>query len=117
MAGEMIMPSGNACPRCGNGKLFDGFVSLKPSCSACGLSYDFADSGDGPAVFIILGAGALMVGLALWAEVTFSPPLWLHLLAFMPLTLVVCLGLLRPLKAVVIHQQYRTRAEQGRFDR
>jgi uncharacterized protein (DUF983 family) len=111
------MAIGNSCPRCGNGILFDGFLSLKPSCQSCGLSYDFADSGDGPAVFVILGAGAFVVGLALWTEITYTPPLWLHFAIFMPLTLVVCLGLLRPLKALLVHQQYRTRAEQGRFEK
>jgi uncharacterized protein (DUF983 family) len=111
------MPSGNSCPRCGRGKLFDGFIALKPRCEACGLSYDFADSGDGPAVFIMLGGGALVVGLALWTEVTYSPPIWVHALIFLPLTLLVCVGMLRPLKAAMIHQQYRTKAEQGRFER
>jgi uncharacterized protein (DUF983 family) len=109
------MPQGNSCPRCGNGKLFDGFLALKPSCLSCGLSYDFADSGDGPAVFIILGAGGFLVGLMLWLEFTYAPPMWLHVAIFLPLTLAVCIGLLRPLKALMIHQQYRTRAEQGRL--
>jgi uncharacterized protein (DUF983 family) len=109
------MASGNSCPRCGNGKLFDGFVSLKPSCSSCGLSYDFADAGDGPAVFIIMGAGALIVGLTLWTEINYAPPIWVHFAIFMPLTLIVCLGMLRPLKALMIHRQYATKAEQGRF--
>jgi uncharacterized protein (DUF983 family) len=111
------MPSGNSCPRCGNGKLFDGFLGLKPSCASCGLNYEFADAGDGPAVFIILGAGALVVGLALWTEINYEPPLWLHFLIFMPLTLLVCLSLLRPLKALMIHRQYAMRAEQGRFEK
>jgi uncharacterized protein (DUF983 family) len=111
------MPSGNTCPRCGNGTLFSGFIGLRPSCQSCGLSYDFADAGDGPAVFIILGAGALVVGTALWAEVNYSPPLWLLFVIFMPLTLLVCLGLLRPIKAAMIHRQYNMRAEQGRFEK
>lgn len=111
------MSIANACPRCGNGKLFDGFVSLRPSCQACGLDYAFADSGDGPAVFVILGAGALVVGAALWTEINYTPPLWLHFAIFMPLTLVVCLSLLRPLKAAMVHQQYKTRAEEGRFEK
>ncbi|MGL4242200.1 MAG: DUF983 domain-containing protein [Beijerinckiaceae bacterium] len=111
------MPSGNSCPRCGNGKLFDGFLGLKPSCQSCGLSYDFADAGDGPAVFVILGAGAVMAALVLWTEVTYEPPLWLHAVVFLPLTLIVCLAMLRPLKASLIHRQYVMRAEQGRVQR
>jgi uncharacterized protein (DUF983 family) len=111
------MPSGNACPRCGNGALFNGFVSLHPKCSSCGLSYDFADAGDGPAVFVILIAGAVLVGAALWLELTYEPPIWVTLAIFMPLTVIVCLGMLRPLKAMMIHQQYRTKAEEGRLSK
>jgi uncharacterized protein (DUF983 family) len=111
------MPSGNVCPRCGNGRLFDGFLKLKPACTACGLSYAFADSGDGPAVFVILAAGALMAGLVLWTEVTYEPPLWLHAVVFLPLTLAVCLAMLRPLKAALVHRQYATRAQEGRLER
>jgi uncharacterized protein (DUF983 family) len=111
------MPSGNTCPRCGNGRLFDGFLKLRPSCQSCGLSYDFAGADDGPAVFVILGAGAVMAGLVLWTEVTYAPPLWVHAVVFLPLTLVVCLGMLRPLKAVLVHRQYATRAAEGRQER
>jgi uncharacterized protein (DUF983 family) len=109
------MSLGNHCPKCGNGALFDGFLKLKPRCERCGIDYGFADSGDGPAVFVILLAGALVVALVLWVEVTWEPPIWLHLAVFLPLTLVVCLGMLRPLKAALIHQQFRKRAEQGRL--
>ncbi|MCA3629743.1 MAG: DUF983 domain-containing protein [Methylobacterium sp.] len=102
------------CPRCGEGRLFSGFVTLAPRCEACRLDYSFADSGDGPAVFVILIAGFVVVGLALWTEVHYEPPIWLHLAVFLPLTLVVCLGLLRPMKGLMISLQYRNRAEQGR---
>lgn len=105
------------CPRCGNGRLFDGLVKVRPACSACGLDYSFADSGDGPAVFVIMIIGFIVVGLALWAEVTFSPPLWLHFIIWIPLAVVLCLWLLRVLKAVLIALQYRNNARQGEIDR
>ena len=54
-----------ACPRCGKGKLFRGFLTLRPHCEVCGLDYGFADAGDGPAVFIILFAGFIVVAAAL----------------------------------------------------
>jgi uncharacterized protein (DUF983 family) len=109
--------SGNTCPRCGNGKLFSGFLTLKPACESCALSYAFADSDDGAAVFIILGAGALVVAAALWTEITYTPPLWVHFAIFMPMAAVVCLSLLRPLKAFTVHRQYLTRAAEGRIER
>jgi len=104
------------CPRCGQGKLFKGFLDVAPSCQACGLSYSFADAGDGPAVFVTLIAGIIVLGLALWTELTFEPPIWVHLVIFLPLTLVVCLGILRPLKGLLIALQYKNKAEQGRLD-
>ena len=104
------------CPRCGQGKLFSGFITVAPSCPACGLDFAFADAGDGPAIFVMLLAGFVIVGAALLVEVYYEPPYWVHLLIFLPLTLVVCLGLLRPLKGVLIAQQFRHRAEQGRLE-
>ncbi|MCK0196439.1 DUF983 domain-containing protein [Ancylobacter sp. 6x-1] len=105
------------CPRCGRGRLFKGFLEIAPACDQCGLSYDFADSGDGPVVFIILLAGTLVVGLALWVELTWSPPLWVHALLWTPLVLISTIGLMRPLKALLVAQQYAKRASEGRIDR
>jgi uncharacterized protein (DUF983 family) len=65
----------SCCPRCGEGRLFGGFIDLAPKCDKCGLDYGFADSGDGPAVFIMMIAGFVIVGLVLWVEFTWSPPL------------------------------------------
>jgi uncharacterized protein (DUF983 family) len=48
------------CPRCGNGKLFNGFLTLKPDCDSCSLDFTFADAGDGPAIFVIMIAGAIV---------------------------------------------------------
>jgi uncharacterized protein (DUF983 family) len=104
------------CPRCGEGRMFRGFLTLAPRCEACGLDFGFADSGDGPAVFVTLIAGFLVLGLALAVDVAYEPPLWVYLLIFMPLTLLVCLGLLRPLKGLLIASQYKNKAAPGRLD-
>lgn len=105
------------CPRCGQGKLFDGMLKIRPSCRNCGLDYSFADAGDGPAVFVILIIGFVVVGLALWMEVTYSPPVWLHFILWLPLTIGLSLWLLRVLKALLIALQYRNNARQGEIDR
>jgi uncharacterized protein (DUF983 family) len=103
------------CPRCGEGKLFDGYLKLKPRCAACGLDFSFADSADGPAVFIMLIAGFFVLGLALYVEIAYTPPIWLHLLLWLPLALVTCLGLLRPMKGLAVALQYANKAEEGRL--
>jgi len=105
------------CPRCGQGKLFDGFLSIAPNCRSCGLDFKFADAGDGPAVFVTLLAGFFVLGAALWVELKYEPPMWVHVVIFMPLTLIVCLAMLRPLKGVMVALQYRNRAEEGRLER
>lgn len=103
------------CPRCGKGKLFDGFLTLRPCCDACGLDYSFADSGDGPAVFIILFAGFIVVGAALVTEALYQPPYWVHAALWLPLILILTLGPLRPTKGLMISLQYHHKAEQTRF--
>ncbi|MBE1202945.1 DUF983 domain-containing protein [Aminobacter carboxidus] len=105
------------CPRCGEGRLFCNFLSVGKQCGVCRLDYSFADAGDGPAVFVILIIGFVVVGLALWLEVNFGPPLWLHLLLWIPLTVVLSLGSLRLIKGVLITLQYRNKAAEGRLDK
>jgi uncharacterized protein (DUF983 family) len=104
------------CPRCGEGRLFHGFLSVGDRCNNCGLDYSFADAGDGPAVFVILIIGFVVVGLALWMEVSLNPPLWLHFLLWIPLTLVLSLVALRLIKGLLIVLQYRNKAAEGRLD-
>jgi uncharacterized protein (DUF983 family) len=104
------------CPRCGQGRLFSGFLAMNPSCPLCGLDFAFANSGDGPAVFIILIAGFIVTGAALLVEIAYRPPLWLHALIWLPLGLALPLLLLRPFKATLVALQYKYRAGEGRID-
>jgi uncharacterized protein (DUF983 family) len=103
------------CPRCGDGKLFEGFLSLRPSCSACGLDYAFIDAGDGPAVFIILIAGFIVVFCALIVEVVYQPPFWLHAVLWVPLVLLTTLAPLRAMKSLLIALQFHHKAQEGRL--
>ncbi|MDF1608571.1 DUF983 domain-containing protein [Hoeflea sp. YIM 152468] len=105
------------CPRCGEGAFFSGLLTIKPECGVCGLDYSFADTGEGPAVFVMLIIGFLVVGLALWLEVNYSPALWVHLILWIPLATVLSLSLLRVLKGVMVGLQYRHKAGEGQIDR
>jgi uncharacterized protein (DUF983 family) len=105
------------CPRCGKGKMFSGFLGLKPACEACGLDYGFVDAGDGPAVFVILFAGFIVVGAALVVETLYQPPLWVHAALWGPLILVTTLAPLRSMKGVLIALQYHHKAAEGRLQR
>jgi uncharacterized protein (DUF983 family) len=97
------------CPACGEGPLFQGFLTVRGRCLVCGVDLSAQDSGDGPVAFIVLIVGAIVVGLALIAEVRYEPPIWLHLLLWLPLTMVLVLALMRPFKAILIALQYKHR--------
>jgi uncharacterized protein (DUF983 family) len=100
------------CPACGRGPLFEGFLTVRRTCSRCAADLSAADSGDGPAVFIILILGAVVVAAALIVEARYAPPLWLHAILWPPLIIGGALGLLRPFKAMLIALQFRHRAGQ-----
>ena len=103
------------CPRCGKGHMFDGFLTFRPSCEACGQDFSAFDSGDGPAFFVMSIVGIVVVGLALWMELTYEPPIWVHALVAGSLSIGLSLALVRPLKGVLAALQFRNKAEQGRF--
>ena len=101
------------CPRCGRGRLFDGYLTVAARCGACGLDLTKADSGDGPAVFIIFILGFLVVPLALLLETQVAPPYWVHVVIWPVVILGGALGLLRPLKGLLIALQFHHKASEG----
>jgi len=103
------------CPRCGKGRLFQGFLALQPRCEYCGLDFSFADSADGPAVFVIFISGFIVAGSALAVEMLYAPPYWVHAVLWGPLILITTLGPLRPMKGLLIALQYHHKAAEGRL--
>jgi uncharacterized protein (DUF983 family) len=101
------------CPGCGKGKLYSGLLNVADSCDTCGLDLRAEDSGDGPAVFVILILGFIVVGLAAWVEFTFSPPLWVHPVLWFPVILGGSVFLLRIFKATLIALQFQHKAGTG----
>jgi len=104
------------CPNCGQGALFEGFLTVRPACAACGFDLAKADSGDGPAVFVILIGGFLVAFAALFVEVAYHPPVWVHLVIWLPAAVGVCLALLRPFKGVLLAAQFMNKASQAGSD-
>jgi uncharacterized protein (DUF983 family) len=102
------------CPRCGKAALFRSGLVLRDKCERCGLSFAFADSGDGPAVFAIFILGFVVLGAALLVEFKLGPPVWVHVVLWGLLTPLMAFALLRVLKATLIALQYKYKAEQAR---
>ena len=95
--------------------MFRGFLTMRPRCESCGLDYNFADAGDGPAIFVILIGGFVVVFAALIVEVLYRPPFWLHAALWLPLILLVTLWPLRAIKGLLIDLQYHHKAQEGRM--
>lgn len=91
--------------------MFRGYINVVDECPNCALPLGRNDSGDGPVVFILLIVGFIGVGLALWVEVTWQPPYWVHAVLWIPLIMGLTLGLLRPLKGLMVALQYKHRRE------
>lgn len=104
------------CPRCGEGKLFSGFLTLAKSCDRCGLDLGFADPADGPAFFVMSGVGILVMTVwAIWAVVA-DPPIWAQMVVVFPAMIGGCLGALRPVKAWLVAEQYVHKAGEGLWE-
>lgn len=103
------------CPRCGNAPMFRGLVGFQPKCSACGLNFSSFNVGDGPAAFLIFIVGGLVVGLAIWVELRFSPPFWVHILLWVPIATALTIGLLRLAKGLLLALEYKNRAREGQL--
>ena len=117
MTNALLAGLASRCPHCGEGPLFEGFLKVSARCEACGFDLAKADSGDGPAVFVIMIAGFIVAFSALAAEIAYHPPVWLHLIIWLPLATVLCLALLRPAKGLMLAAQFMNKASQaGRDD-
>ncbi|TGY94863.1 MULTISPECIES: DUF983 domain-containing protein [Marinicauda] len=104
------------CPRCGEGRLFEGFLTIAPECETCGLDFSGEDAGDGPAVFIMFLVGAIVVPLALLLHLWLAPPTWVHLIIWIPVVIGLSLWFLRPFKGVMFALQYKHSAREARLD-
>jgi len=102
------------CPRCGKASIFRSLIVFVPRCSRCGLDMSQFNVGDGAASFLILVVGAIVTGLAMWLELSRSPPWYVHVLLWLPLTIVLSLGLMRLVKGLLLALEFRHGAREGR---
>ena len=103
------------CPKCRATTLFASAIGFAAKCRACGLDYSAFNVGDGPAAFLTLIVGAVVVIGAVSLELAASPPFWVHLLIWPAVTLGLVLGGLRVAKAALLASEYRNAAREGRI--
>jgi uncharacterized protein (DUF983 family) len=102
------------CPRCGEGRLYAGLLRFEARCGVCGLDFAAFNVGDGAAAFLILIIGAITVGLAMFVELSFTPPFWVHILLWLPFVIGGTLGALRLTKGILLALEWRNDAGEGR---
>lgn len=102
------------CPECGAPTLFDGPVKFRERCAACGLDYSQYNVGDGPAAFLTLIIGALLIALAVALDFAVHPPLWVHILLWVPLTAAAVVYGLRLAKGALLASEHQRQAAEGR---
>jgi len=104
------------CPRCQQGHLFKGYLTLADNCEACSLDYSFADPADGPAFFSMTIAAVPALLFGIWLQTTFKFPIWMHIFTTLPITILFCVLLLRPIKGWLVCSQYIHKAQEGQID-
>ena len=103
------------CPNCGSRTLYDGLIRFAPRCRVCGLDIAAFNVGDGPAAFLTLVIGTVLCGLAIWLQLALSPPFWVHIVLWLPLSVLMVVGGLRVTKAWLLGAEYRRQAGEHRF--
>ena len=104
------------CPRCGARTLFASPIGFAAACRKCGLDFTQFDVGDAAAPFLIFIVGTIVVVGAIWLELSRSPPWWVHVAVWVPLTLVLTLALLRFAKAMLLALEYKNEARLGQLE-
>lgn len=103
------------CPRCQKGHLFSGYLKVAQKCDVCGLDFSFTNTADGPAFFAMSIVAPPAMGLALWLELAFEVPIWVHIVTTLPFTVFGCLFFLRPLKGWMVCVEYMHGIRDGRI--
>lgn len=107
---------GCRCPQCGKGEVFESYLGLAKSCSVCEADFSKADSGDGPAFFVMFLVGILVTPPVLLVQVVFDPPYWVHLIIWGPIIFGLSIWLLRPFKSLLFALQWKNYAEEAQWE-
>jgi len=90
------------CPVCGKGRVFDGFLRVVPQCEHCAAPLGLARADDAPPYFTILIVGHIVIPAMLIVQKLADPSNWLLAAIFLPLTVILAVGLIRPIKGATV---------------
>ena len=94
------------CPACGEGRLFRAFTKVVDRCPQCGEALYHHRADDFPAYLTIFLVGHLVVPIAMYVEIAYQPSYWLHTILWAPLVILLSIGLLQPIKGMIVALQW-----------
>lgn len=97
------------CPNCGKGKLFSSYLKTVEACDTCGEEIHHHRADDAPPYFTIFIVGHILVPMILWIEMAYFPPMWVHMVLWLPLTVIMALAFLPPVKGALVGLQWALR--------
>jgi len=100
---------GCVCPACGQVRMFRALLKVNDNCPACGEALHHHRADDFPAYLNIILVGHIVVPLVLFVETAFAPAYWIHLVIWLPLTLILAFALMHPIKGAVVAWQWAMR--------
>jgi uncharacterized protein (DUF983 family) len=103
---SLLRGASSRCPACGQGRLFHSYLKVADHCPSCGEALHHHRADDAPAYFAIAIVGHVVVGLLLAVEMAYRPPLWLHAAIWLPLTVILALIVLPPIKGALVGLQW-----------
>lgn len=104
------------CPRCGKGALFSAYLKVVDSCENCGQELHHHRADDAPPYFTIFVSGHIIIPLMILVERIWEPALWIHMAVWLPLTLIMCMALLPPIKGALVGLQWAFRMHGFEYD-
>lgn len=99
---SVLRGASGRCPVCGEGKAFQSWLKVVPECTHCHAPLGEIRCDDAPPYFTIFLAGHLLVPGVLMVERAYTPPMWVHMVIWLPFFTIVCILLLRPVKGAVL---------------
>jgi uncharacterized protein (DUF983 family) len=97
------------CPACGQSKLYRSYLKVEDVCKSCGEELHHQRADDAPPYFTMMIVGHIIVGGLLVLEQTYAPDTWVHLVIWLPLTVVLSLWLLPKVKGALVGLQWALR--------
>lgn len=94
------------CPNCSSGKLFRSYLKVSDTCTNCNEDFSHHRADDAPPYFTIFIVGHIIIPLVIWSEVAFKPSMTMHMVLWIPITIVMTLAFLQPIKGAIVALQW-----------